>query len=128
MNGMGQPLSYAPRIVWYLHGYDWMEMGAFHDAHYYFLSVNGLNLVTAIGLPYLREALCCFRFLVYVLAMTTSSYRKVFDTPSIILLVVSGILLAAFPVWINCLDKNSKTCADQLWRHASFTSICTPFP
>jgi hypothetical protein len=64
--------------------------------------------------------------LLYVLAMTTSSYRNIDDSQNIALLVVSGVLLACFPCWMWFQEKRGKPALipNRLWRNAAFTSIC----
>ena len=64
--------------------------------------------------------------LLYVLATITSSYRSIGQAQSIALLVVSLILLAAFPVWMNYQTKRGRPALipNKLWNKASFTSIC----
>ena len=64
--------------------------------------------------------------LLYVLATTTSSYRKFGDARNIALLVVSLFLLAVFPMWMNYQVKHGRPAIipNQLWRNAAFTAIC----
>ncbi|EQB55877.1 major facilitator superfamily transporter [Colletotrichum gloeosporioides Cg-14] len=64
--------------------------------------------------------------LLYVLAMTTSSYTKLNDASNIALLVVAVVLLVAFPVWMDFQVKKNRPALipNRLWRNAAFTSIC----
>ncbi|GKT62272.1 integral membrane protein [Colletotrichum tofieldiae] len=64
--------------------------------------------------------------LLYVLAMTTSSYTKIRDPANIVLLTVAVALLVAFPFWMNLQTTKGRPALipNRLWRNASFTSIC----
>ena len=64
--------------------------------------------------------------LLYVLAMTTSSYHRLSDVQNIVLLVVSVLGLVAFPFYMNYRERSRKPAIipNRLWRNASFTSIC----
>jgi amino acid transporter len=64
--------------------------------------------------------------LLYVLATITTSYKKIGQAQSITLLVLSLVLLAAFPVWMRYQTKHNRPALipNSLWRNASFTSIC----
>ncbi|KAK1533797.1 major facilitator superfamily transporter [Colletotrichum paranaense] len=64
--------------------------------------------------------------LLYVLAMTTSSYTKIADPTNIALLTVAVALLVAFPVWMKLQTERGcpALIPNRLWRNAAFTSIC----
>ncbi|KAI8295888.1 Drug resistance protein [Colletotrichum sp. SAR 10_98] len=64
--------------------------------------------------------------LLYVLAMTTSSYTRLSDASNIALLVVAVVLLVAFPIWMDFQVKKNRPALvpNRLWRNAAFTSIC----
>ncbi|KAK5998883.1 MFS-type transporter 1 [Cladobotryum mycophilum] len=64
--------------------------------------------------------------LLYVLAMTSSSYRKISDTPQIAVLTVSLALLIAFPFWMDYQTRRGKPAfiPNKLWRNSSFTTVC----
>ncbi|KAH8744221.1 major facilitator superfamily transporter [Diaporthe sp. PMI_573] len=66
-------------------------------------------------------------FLLYALAMVTSSYTKITDASNIILLILAVALLVAFPLWMNLQAKKGRPALipNRLWRNSSFTSICT---
>ncbi|EEP82333.1 conserved hypothetical protein [Uncinocarpus reesii 1704] len=145
MNGMGQPLGYALGLV---------LGGIFTDTigwrwAYFMMAIINFCLSTAsiwslpsvhrhaekkwtrrlledidwVGAIILSVAL---GLLLYVLAMTTSSYRQVGSPHNIALLAVSGTLLVTFPCWMHFQCKRSKPALipNRLWQNASFTSIC----
>lgn len=64
--------------------------------------------------------------LLYVLATITTSYRTIREPQSIALLVVSLLLLAAFPVWMDFQTKRQRPTLipNAIWRNSAFTSIC----
>ena len=64
--------------------------------------------------------------LLYVLAMTTSSYHRLSDVQNIVLLVVSVLGLVAFPFYMNHREKCQKPAIipNKLWQNAPFTSTC----
>lgn len=64
--------------------------------------------------------------LLYVLAMTTTSYRRLGDPMNIALLTVSLVGLAVFPLWMHRQVKTGRPALipNKLWRNSSFTSIC----
>ena len=64
--------------------------------------------------------------LLYVLATTTSSYRRLSEVQNIVLLVVSVVLLAVFPLYMNYQARRQKPAIipNKLWRNASFTATC----
>ncbi|KAK1655986.1 major facilitator superfamily transporter [Colletotrichum phormii] len=145
MNGIGFPLGYALGLV---------LGGIFTDTigwrwAYYLMAIINFALSTAavwslpsihqpsekkwtrrlaedidwIGAAIMSAAL---GLLLYVLAMTTSSYTKIADPTNIALLAVAVALLVAFPVWKNFQTKRGRPVLipNRLWRNAAFTSIC----
>ena len=64
--------------------------------------------------------------LLYVLAMTTSSYHRLSDVQNIVLLAISVLGLLAFPFYMNYRERRRKPAIipNRLWRNAPFTSIC----
>ena len=76
--------------------------------------VGAIILSTALGI------------LMYVLATTTSSYRRLSEAQNIILLVISIILLALFPLYMSYRVRHHKPVIipNKLWRSASFTTTC----
>lgn len=145
MNGIGFPLGYALGLV---------LGGIFTDTigwrwGYYMMAIINFCLSTAaiwslpsvyqqsekkwtrrlaedidwIGAVIMSAAL---GLLLYVLAMTTSSYTNIGDPTNIALLVVAVGLLVVFPVWMNFQAKKGRPALipNRLWRNASFTSIC----
>lgn len=64
--------------------------------------------------------------LLYVLATTTSSYRKFSDAKTIALLSLSVILLGTFPVWMNYQAGRGRPAIipNRLWRNPAFTATC----
>lgn len=69
---------------------------------------------------------CALGLLMYVLSMATSSYRNAGHAQDVVLLVVSVLLLAAFPCWVHIQERKGRPALipNRLWRKASFTSIC----
>lgn len=76
--------------------------------------VGAVVLSTALGI------------LLYVLAMTTSSYRRLSDVQNYVLLIVSIILLAVFPLYMSFQERRQKPAIipNKLWRNAAFTTTC----
>ena len=64
--------------------------------------------------------------LLYVLATTTSSYRKLSEAQNIVLLLISVVLLAVFPLYMRYQVRRQKPAIipNKLWRNASFTTTC----
>ena len=64
--------------------------------------------------------------LLYVLATTTSSYRRFSEVQNIVLLVVSILLLAVFPLYMDYQVKHQRPAIipNKLWRNAAFTTTC----
>lgn len=64
--------------------------------------------------------------LLYVLAMTTSSYRRFSDVQNIVLVTFSLLLLLAFPVYMNYQVRRNKPAIipNKLWRNVPFTATC----
>lgn len=147
MNGMGQPLGYALGLV---------LGGVFTDTvgwrwSYYMMAVINFCLSTAsiwslpdarhhrsaanerwtqrlaridwVGAVILSAAL---GLLMYVLALTTTSYRSIGGAQGASLLAVSLALLAAFPCWMHRQTQRGRPALipNKLWRNASFTSVC----
>jgi len=144
MNGMGQPLGYALGLV---------LGGIFTDTigwrwAYYMMAIINFCLSTAsmwslpdarhptdkkwserlaeidwIGAIVLSAAL---GLLMYVLAMTTTSYRTISTAQNAALLATSILLLAAFPCWMHWQTKRGQAALipNKLWRNASFTAVC----
>ncbi|EFR04782.1 puromycin resistance protein pur8 [Nannizzia gypsea CBS 118893] len=145
MNGMGQPLGYAAGLV---------LGGIFTDTigwrwAYYMMAIINFCLSTASiwSLPsvhkysdklwYRRLAedidwlgamimSVALGLLMYVLAMATSSYKRVGNAQNIALLVVSTLLLATFPFWMSFQVKRARPALipNKLWKNSAFTSIC----
>lgn len=64
--------------------------------------------------------------LLYVLATTTSSYRRLSEVQNIVLLVISLVLLAIFPLYMEFQERRQKPAIipNKLWRNAAFTTTC----
>jgi MFS family permease len=64
--------------------------------------------------------------LLYVLAVTTSSYRRLADGQNIALLVTSVCLMGIFPLWMRRQESLGAPALipNKIWRNSSFTSIC----
>ncbi|EEU37827.1 uncharacterized protein NECHADRAFT_88283 [Fusarium vanettenii 77-13-4] len=145
MNGMGSPLGYALGLV---------LGGIFTDTigwrwAYYMMAIINFCLSTCaiwslpsvhteserkwtgrlmheidwVGATTMSVAL---GMLLYVLAMISSSYKKLSDASNIVLLTTAIILLIAFPFWMNYQVKRGKPALipNDLWRNRSFTSVC----
>lgn len=69
---------------------------------------------------------CALGILLYVLATTTSSYRRLSDVQNIVLLVLSIVLLAVFPLYMSFQVRRQKPAIipNKLWRNAAFTTTC----
>lgn len=145
MNGMGQPLGYAAGLV---------LGGIFTDTigwrwAYYMMGIINFCLSTASiwslpsvhqhsDKPWNRRLMedidwlgaiimsAALGLLMYVLAMTTSSYKRVGNAQNIVLLVVSILLLATFPFWMRFQVKRSRPALipNKLWKNSAFSSIC----
>ncbi|EZF31781.1 hypothetical protein H109_02881 [Trichophyton interdigitale MR816] len=145
MNGMGQPLGYAAGLV---------LGGIFTDTigwrwAYYMMGIINFCLSTASiwSLPSVHQhsdkpwsrrltedidwlgaiiMSVALGLLMYVLAMTTSSYKRVGNAQNIVLLVVSILLLATFPFWMRFQVKRARPALipNELWKNSAFSSIC----
>ncbi|KKZ59037.1 hypothetical protein EMCG_00905 [[Emmonsia] crescens] len=147
MNGMGQPLGYAVGLVL---GGIFTDTIGWRWAYYMMAMINiCLSLVAIWSLPSVNNQSGTLKpwtrrliedidwlgaviisvalgILLYVLAMASSSYRRVSDPQNIALLVVSCFLLAAFPCWMHYQVRRGKPALipNRLWKRAAFTSIC----
>ncbi|KAL9601417.1 MAG: hypothetical protein Q9179_002873 [Wetmoreana sp. 5 TL-2023] len=64
--------------------------------------------------------------LLYFLAMTTSSYHRLSDVQNIVLLVISILLLVAFPFYMSHRERLQRPAIipNKLWRNTPFTTTC----
>ncbi|KAL8646511.1 MAG: hypothetical protein Q9226_006821 [Calogaya cf. arnoldii] len=64
--------------------------------------------------------------LLYVLAMTTSSYRRFTDVQNIVLFTIALILLIVFPIYMRFQVRRGKPAIipNKLWRNVPFTATC----
>lgn len=64
--------------------------------------------------------------LLYVLAMTTSSYRRFSDAQNVVLFTVSILMLIAFPIYMHYQVQRNKPAIipNKLWRNTPFTGTC----
>lgn len=76
-----------------------------------------------IGAAILSTAL---GILLYVLATTTSSYRRLSEVQNIVLLVISIVLLGVFPLYMDYQVKHQRPAIipNKLWRNVAFTTTC----
>ena len=76
--------------------------------------IGAITLSTALGI------------LLYVLATTTSSYRRLSEAQNIALLILSCALLGVFPIYMHYQAKRQKPAIipNKLWQNASFTATC----
>lgn len=145
MNGMGQPLGYALGLVL---GGIFTDTIGWRWAYYMMAIINFcLSMASIWSLPSVHHTSdkpwhrrlledidwvgailmsAALGLLMYVLAMTSSSYRRVRDAQNIACLVISAILLAIFPVWMKYQSRKNRPALipNRLWRSAPFTSIC----
>jgi MFS family permease len=145
MNGMGQPLGYAMGLVL---GGIFTDTIGWRWAYYMSAIINScLSIASIWSLPLVQQQSnkrwtrrlaedidwlgatiisVALGLLFYVLAMTTSSYRRINDPHNIALLIISVILIATFPFWMNFQTKHSRPALipNRLWKNASFTSVC----
>ena len=145
MNGMGQPLGYAMGLVL---GGIFTDTIGWRWAYYMSAIINScLSIASIWSLPSVQQQSnkrwtrrlaedidwlgatiisVALGGLCYVLAMTTSSYRRINDPQNIALLIVSAVLIAAFPFWMNYQTKHGRPALipNSLWKNASFTSVC----
>ncbi|CAM1504558.1 Fc.00g021490.m01.CDS01 [Cosmosporella sp. VM-42] len=145
MNGMGSPLGYALGLV---------LGGIFTDTigwrwAYYMMAIINFCLSTASiwSLPSVKSTSerkwterlmheidwigalimsAALGMLLYVLAMTSSSYKRLDEPANISILTVSLVMLVAFPFWMDYQTKRGKPALipNSLWRNQSFTSVC----
>lgn len=64
--------------------------------------------------------------LLYVLAMTSSSYKRLDNPENIVLLVLSVLGLTAFPFWMNYQSKRGRPALipNKVWKNWAFTAVC----
>ncbi|KAK8088082.1 hypothetical protein PG997_003043 [Apiospora hydei] len=145
MSGMAQPLGYALGLVL---GGIFTDTIGWRWAYWIMAMVNFvISVISVWSLPdvrhpskktwarRLREDVdwvgvlilsVALALLMYVLAMITSDWRNVKKPAQIVLLVVSILLLVAFPLWMRRQVQVGKPALipNRLWRKASFTSAC----
>lgn len=143
--GMGQPIGYSVGLI---------LGGVFTDTigwRWGFYTSAILNLVISVcaiwALPSIKRTSSKPRFrqlkedidwigafilsialgiLLYVLAMTTSSYRRFTDVQNIVLFTVALVLLIAFPIYMRYQVRRGKPAIipNKLWRNVPFTATC----
>ncbi|KAK8119337.1 aminotriazole resistance [Apiospora kogelbergensis] len=145
MNGMGQPLGFALGLVL---GGIFTDTIGWRWAYYMMAGINfclstasiwslpnkpvhqsekplmaRLAEIDWVGAVMLSAAL---GLLMYVLAMTTSSYLSIGYAQNAALLAVSLALIIAFPLWMHwqTLKGRPALIPNRLWRNATFTSVC----
>jgi MFS family permease len=145
MNGVGSPLGFATGLVL---GGVFTDTIGWRWAYYMMAMLNAcLSLASLWSLPSVNVASerkwadrlmhdidwmgalimsAALGILLYVLAMTSSSYKKLSDPTNIALLVISVVMLAVFPFWMHYQVKRGKPALipNKLWRNVSFTSVC----
>ena len=64
--------------------------------------------------------------LLYVLAMTSSSYKRLDNPENIVLLVLSVIGISAFPFWMNYQTRRGRPALipNKVWKNWAFTAVC----
>lgn len=146
MNGMGNPLGYAVGLV--LGGVFTSSIGW----RYAYYMMAGINLVLSLASIWSLPAATKFPegrkwttrltkdidwigacmmsaglgMLLYVLAMTSSSYKRLEEASNIALLVLAVALIGAFPWWMNFQTKRGKPALipNKVWKNWAFTSVC----
>jgi MFS family permease len=146
MNGMGNPLGYAVGLV--LGGVFTSSVG-WRYAYYMMAGINSiLSLASIWSLPapmvetggrkwqtrltkdidWVGALLMSagLGMLLYVLAMTSSSYRRLEEPQIITLLSLSLVLIGSFPWWMNYQVRRGKPALipNKVWRNWAFTSVC----
>lgn len=144
MNGMGQPLGYALGLVL---GGIFTDTVGWRWAYYMMAIINFCLSVASIwSLPAVHHHVekkwtqrlvdidwlgamilsVALGLLLYVLAMTSTSYRSFGHPVNAALLGVSIVLLAMFPVWMRYQTRKSRPALipNRLWLNAPFTTIC----
>ncbi|VUC30099.1 unnamed protein product [Clonostachys rosea] len=145
INGMGHPLGYALGLVL---GGIFTDTVGWRWAYYMMAIINSIISVASIwSLPNVNVATerskrdrlihdidwvgaiimsAALGMLLYVLAMTSSSYKRLDEPVNIALLAVSLSLLVAFPFWMDFQVKKNRPALipNKMWRNWGFTSIC----
>ncbi|KAG6362489.1 hypothetical protein INS49_010720 [Diaporthe citri] len=145
MNGMAQPLGYALGLVL---GGVFTDTIGWRWAYWIMAIVNFcVSAVSIWSLPNIRHMSSkpwtrrliedvdwigvaglstSLGLIMYILAVVTSDYRKIGQPATIALLVVSLLLLAAFPLWMNhqVQHKRPALIPNRLWRQPAFTAAC----
>ena len=144
-NGMGQPLGYS---VGLLLGGVFTDTIGWRWSFFVSAMINFAISMSAIWVlpsvyhpsekPWTRRLIedidwvgavvlsAALGILLYVLATTTSSYRRLSDVQNIVLLIISIILLALFPLYMRYQVRHQKPALipNKLWRNAPFTTTC----
>ena len=143
--GMGQPIGYSVGLV--LGGVFTDTIGwrwGFHISAIinFFISICAIRVLPSVSrfsekpwnrrliedIDWIGALILSFALgiLLYILAMTTSSYHRLSDVQNIVLLAISLLGLVAFPFYMNYRERRRKPAIipNRLWRNAPFTSIC----
>lgn len=145
MNGMGSPLGYALGLVL---GGIFTDTIGWRWAYYMMAVINFcISIASLWSLPSINVSSerkwttrllhdidwvgavimsVALGILLYVLAVTSSSYRNLTDAENIVLLVASVLMISAFPFWMDYQVKrgNPALIPNKLWRNRAFTSVC----
>lgn len=145
INGMGSPLGYALGLVL---GGIFTDTIGWRWAYYmsaiinFCLSTGAIWSLPSVYTPSERKwttrllheidwvgattMSVALGMLLYVLAMISSSYKRLDNPQNIALLTIAIVLLAVFPFWMDYQVKRGKPALipNSLWKNRSFTSVC----
>ena len=144
-NGMGQPLGFSVGLIVggvFTDTIGWRWSFFLSAIINFCLSLSALKVLPSVyrpsEKPWKRRLIedidwvgalalsAALGILLYVLAATTSSYRRLSEAQNIVLLAVSVLLLATFPVYMQYQTRRQKPAIipNKLWGNTSFTATC----
>lgn len=144
-NGMGLPLGYAVGLILggvFTDTIGWRWSFFVSAVLNFIISVSAIWVLPSVyrpgEKPWTRRLIedidwvgaftlsAALGILLYVLATTTSSYRRLSEVQNIVLLAVSVALLGGFPIYMEYRVRMQKPALipNKLWKNASFTATC----